>query len=128
MSASNSTSSSTASTPVPFPYTSVEDPSEDFLAQLLNGEPEEGQLCAKVLASLQREQANRGKHDCLNTFSIMCKMADQTLFGLVEWARNCAFFKDLKVITVSTFMQYVFNRMATADLREGLECWSIENR
>jgi hypothetical protein len=64
----------------------------------------------------------------MNTFSIMCKMADQTLFGLVEWARNCAFFKDLKVITVSTFMQYVFNRMATADLREGLECWSIENR
>uniref|UniRef100_A0A3Q3LXD0 Nuclear receptor subfamily 5, group A, member 5 n=1 Tax=Mastacembelus armatus TaxID=205130 RepID=A0A3Q3LXD0_9TELE len=59
-----------------------------FLSQLLEGEQEESQLCAKVLASLQREQANRGKHDRLNTFSIMCKMADQTLFGLVEWARN----------------------------------------
>ena len=96
-SASSSAPGSTASTPVPFPCTSVEDPSENLLARLLKGEPEEGQLCAKVLASLQREQANRGKHDCLNTFSIMCKMADQTLFGLVEWARNCAFFKDLKV-------------------------------
>lgn len=69
----------------------------NFLNQLLEGEPDEGQLCAKVLASLQREQANRGKHDRLNTFSIMCKMADQTLFGLVEWARNSALFKELKV-------------------------------
>ncbi|XP_030205949.1 nuclear receptor subfamily 5, group A, member 5 isoform X1 [Gadus morhua] len=115
MSASNSTSSSTASTPVPFPYTSVEDPSEDFLAQLLNGEPEEGQLCAKVLASLQREQANRGKHDCLNTFSIMCKMADQTLFGLVEWARNCAFFKDLKVEDQMALLQSCWSELLVLD-------------
>lgn len=69
-----------------------------FLSQLLEGEQDESQLCAKVVASLQREQASRGKHDRLNTFSIMCKMADQTLFGLVEWARNSALFKELKVI------------------------------
>lgn len=68
-----------------------------FLGQLLEGEQDESQLCAKVVACLQREQANRGKHDRLNTFSIMCKMADQTLFGLVEWARNSALFKELKV-------------------------------
>lgn len=70
----------------------------NFLSQLLEGEQDESQLCAKVLASLQREQANRGKHDRLNTFSIMCKMADQTLFGLVEWARNSALFKEIKVM------------------------------
>lgn len=69
----------------------------NFLSLLLEGEQEESQLCAKVVASLQREQANRGKHDRLNTFSIMCKMADQTLFGLVEWARNSTLFKELKV-------------------------------
>lgn len=68
-----------------------------FLGQLLEGEQDESQLCAKVVACLQREQANRGKHDRLNTFSIMCKMADQTLFGLVEWARNSALFKELRV-------------------------------
>lgn len=68
-----------------------------FLGQLLEGEQDESQLCAKVVACLQREQANRGKHDRLNTFSIMCKMADQTLFGLVEWARNSTLFKELKV-------------------------------
>lgn len=70
----------------------------NFLSQLLEGEQNESQLCAKVLASLQREQASRGKHDRLNTFSIMCKMADQTLFGLVEWARSSALFKELKVM------------------------------
>lgn len=70
----------------------------NFLSQLLEGEQDESQLCAKVLASLQREQANRGKHDRLNTFSIMCKMADQTLFGLVECARNSVLFKELKVV------------------------------
>lgn len=69
----------------------------NFLSQLLEGEQDESQLCAKVVASLQREQANRGKHDRLNTFSIMCKMADQTLFGLVEWARNSTLFKEIKV-------------------------------
>lgn len=67
----------------------------------MEGDQDESQLCAKVLATLQREQANRGKHDCLNTFSIMCKMADQTLFGLVEWARNSALFKELKVMTLT---------------------------
>lgn len=65
----------------------------------MEGEPDESQLCARVLASLQKEQASRGKHDRLNTFSIMCKMADHTLFGLVEWARNSALFKELKVTT-----------------------------
>lgn len=70
----------------------------NLISQLLEGEQDESQLCTKVVASLQREQANRGKHDRLNTFSIMCKMADQTLLGLVEWARNSALFKELKVI------------------------------
>lgn len=84
-----------ASSPSPGPSSATLP--ENFLNALLESEQDESQLCAKVLASLQREQANRGKHDRLNTFSIMCKMADQTLFGLVEWARNSALFKELKV-------------------------------
>lgn len=96
-----------ASTPTPDPTLSpsltptlTSDPTSsntDFLSELLQGEPEESQVCSRVVASLRREQASRGKHDRLNTFSIMCKMADQTLFGLVEWARNGALFKELKV-------------------------------
>lgn len=102
---SSSMSSASLSSPPPPPRTPAQTPdaslastaTENFLSQLLEGEQDESQLCAKVMASLQREQANRGKHDRLNTFSIMCKMADQTLFGLVEWARNSALFKELTV-------------------------------
>ncbi|XP_057716827.1 nuclear receptor subfamily 5, group A, member 5 isoform X1 [Corythoichthys intestinalis] len=89
--------------------------SSDFLAQLLEGEPDESQLCAKVVASLQREQANRGKHDCLNTFSIMCKMADQTLFGLVEWARNSSLFKELKVEDQMVLLQSCWSELLVLD-------------
>lgn len=105
-SSSTSSPSSTPSSSAPVPKTSAQSPdacssstaTQNLLSQLLEGEQDESQLCAKVVASLQREQANRGKHDRLNTFSIMCKMADQTLFGLVEWARNSTLFKELKVI------------------------------
>ncbi|XP_028310719.1 nuclear receptor subfamily 5, group A, member 5 isoform X2 [Gouania willdenowi] len=86
-----------------------------FLNQLLEGEQDESQLCAKVLASLQREQANRGKHDCLNTFSIMCKMADQTLFGLVEWARNSALFKEIKVEDQMVLLQSCWSELLVLD-------------
>lgn len=87
----------------------------NFLSQLLEGEPDEAQLCAKVLASLQREQASRGKHDRLNTFSIMCKMADQTLFGLVEWARNSALFKELKVEDQMVLLQSCWSELLVLD-------------
>uniref|UniRef100_A0A672HHJ0 Nuclear receptor subfamily 5 group A member 2-like n=1 Tax=Salarias fasciatus TaxID=181472 RepID=A0A672HHJ0_SALFA len=86
-----------------------------FLGQLLEGEQDESQLCAKVLASLQREQANRGKHDRLNTFSIMCKMADQTLFGLVEWARNSSLFKELKVEDQMVLLQSCWSELLVLD-------------
>uniref|UniRef100_A0A3Q0RJM5 Nuclear receptor subfamily 5, group A, member 5 n=1 Tax=Amphilophus citrinellus TaxID=61819 RepID=A0A3Q0RJM5_AMPCI len=87
----------------------------NFLSQLLEGEQDESQLCAKVLASLQREQASRGKHDCLNTFSIMCKMADQTLFCLVEWARNSALFKELKVEDQMVLLQSCWSELLVLD-------------
>ncbi|XP_056257078.1 nuclear receptor subfamily 5, group A, member 5 [Seriola aureovittata] len=89
--------------------------STNFLSQLLEGDQDESQLCAKVLASLQREQANRGKHDRLNTFSIMCKMADQTLFGLVEWARNTALFKELKVEDQMVLLQSCWSELLVLD-------------
>ncbi|XP_010777611.1 nuclear receptor subfamily 5, group A, member 5 [Notothenia coriiceps] len=87
----------------------------NFLSQLLEGEPDESQLCSKVLAILQKEQANRGKHDRLNTFSIMCKMADQTLFGLVEWARNSALFKELKVDDQMVLLQSCWSELLVLD-------------
>ncbi|KAJ8389085.1 hypothetical protein AAFF_G00122910 [Aldrovandia affinis] len=86
-----------------------------LLAELLQGELEETQLCARVLASLQREQASRGKHDCLNTFSIMCKMADHTLFALVEWARSSTLFKELKVEDQMSLLQSCWSELLVLD-------------
>ncbi|KAK6311394.1 hypothetical protein J4Q44_G00170580 [Coregonus suidteri] len=106
-------SSTPSSTPTPTSILTAPTPS--FLAQLLEGEPDESQLCAKVLASLQREKASRGKHDRLNTFSIMCKMADQTLFGLVEWARNSALFKELKVEDQMVLLQSCWSELLVLD-------------
>ncbi|XP_076866095.1 nuclear receptor subfamily 5, group A, member 5 [Brachyhypopomus gauderio] len=89
--------------------------STHFLDELLQGEPDESQVCARVVASLRREQASRGKHDRLNTFSIMCKMADQTLFGLVEWARNGTLFKELKVGDQMVLLQTCWSELLVLD-------------
>ncbi|XP_026116742.1 nuclear receptor subfamily 5 group A member 2-like [Carassius auratus] len=110
--------STPSSTPTPaqnFTPRSTPTPSSCFLNELLQAEPDEKQLCTRVLASLQREQASRGKHDRLNTFSIMCKMADQTLFGLVEWARNSTLFKELKVEDQMVLLQSCWSELLVLD-------------
>lgn len=79
-------------------YTGGSPPSFPHLVvELLKCEPDEPQVQTKILAYLQQEQASRSKHEKLNTFGLMCKMADQTLFSIVEWARSSIFFRELKV-------------------------------
>ncbi|XP_048861258.1 nuclear receptor subfamily 5 group A member 2-like isoform X3 [Brienomyrus brachyistius] len=68
-----------------------------LVLDLLCCEPDEPQVQSKIMAYLQQEQSSRGKHEKLSTFGLMCRMADQTLFSIVEWARSCIFFKELKV-------------------------------
>uniref|UniRef100_A0A8D0SA54 Steroidogenic factor 1 n=1 Tax=Sus scrofa TaxID=9823 RepID=A0A8D0SA54_PIG len=68
-----------------------------LILELLKCEPDEPQVQAKIMAYLQQEQASRSKHERLTTFGLMCKMADQTLFSIVEWARSSVFFRELKV-------------------------------
>lgn len=70
-----------------------------LILELLKCEPEEPQVRARIAAQLQQEQSGRGRHDRLSTFGLMCKMADQTLFSIVEWARGSLFFRELKVRT-----------------------------
>lgn len=55
------------------------------------------QVRAKICAYLQQEQSGRGKLDKPRPSNLLCVMADQTLFSIVEWARSCIFFKELKV-------------------------------
>lgn len=45
----------------------------------------------------------------------MCKMADQTLFGLVEWARNSALFKELKVEDQMALLQNCWSELLVLD-------------
>ncbi|KAG5840778.1 hypothetical protein ANANG_G00192270 [Anguilla anguilla] len=68
-----------------------------LVLEFLRCDPDELQVQNKILAYLQQEQSSRAKHEKLNTFGLMCRMADQTLFSIVEWARSCIFFKELKV-------------------------------
>ncbi|KAL7827306.1 hypothetical protein SRHO_G00330240 [Serrasalmus rhombeus] len=80
------------------PQTSPMNPTVPSLVlELLSCEPDEEQVRGKICAYLQQEQSGRGKLDKPRPFNLLCVMADQTLFSIVEWARSCIFFKELKV-------------------------------
>ncbi|TTM20202.1 Nuclear receptor subfamily 5 group A member 2 [Bagarius yarrelli] len=80
------------------PQTSPLNPAVPSLVlELLSCEPDEEQVRAKICTYLQQEQSGRGKLDKPRPSNLLCVMADQTLFSIVEWARSCIFFKELKV-------------------------------
>uniref|UniRef100_A0A671U4H4 Nuclear receptor subfamily 5, group A, member 1a n=1 Tax=Sparus aurata TaxID=8175 RepID=A0A671U4H4_SPAAU len=68
-----------------------------LVLELLRCDPDELVVQNKIVTHLQQEQSGRGRLDKPSTFSLMCRMADQTLFSIVEWARSCIFFKELRV-------------------------------
>lgn len=68
-----------------------------LVLELLRCDPDELVVQNKIVAHLQQEQSGRARLDKPSTFSVMCRMADQTLFSIVEWARSCIFFKELRV-------------------------------
>ncbi|XP_062306579.1 nuclear receptor subfamily 5 group A member 2 isoform X2 [Osmerus eperlanus] len=86
-----------------------------LIVELLKCEADEPQVQAKILAYLQQEQASRGKHEKLNTFGLMCKMADQTLFSIVEWARSSIFFRELKVDDQMKLLQNCWSELLILD-------------
>ncbi|XP_078091157.1 nuclear receptor subfamily 5 group A member 2-like isoform X1 [Mustelus asterias] len=86
-----------------------------LIQELVRCEPDEAQVRAKILNYLQQEQTTRGKHERLNTFGIMCKMADQTLFSLVEWARSSVYFKELKVDDQMKLLQNCWSELLVMD-------------
>lgn len=81
-----------------------------LVLELLQCDPDELVVQNKIITHLQQEQGGRGRLDKPSTFSLMCRMADQTLFSIVEWARSCIFFKELRVSTKS------FNLHLSSDL------------
>ncbi|XP_023564222.1 nuclear receptor subfamily 5 group A member 2 isoform X2 [Octodon degus] len=86
-----------------------------LILELLKCEPDEPQVQAKISAYLQQEQANRSKHEKLSSFGLMCKMADQTLFSIVEWARSSIFFRELKVDDQMKLLQNCWSELLILD-------------
>lgn len=65
----------------------------------------------KVSTYLQQEQANQGKHEKLNIFGVMCNMAGQILFTIVEWARSSIFFREQKVDDQAKLLQTCWSEL-----------------
>ncbi|XP_016006050.1 nuclear receptor subfamily 5 group A member 2 isoform X2 [Rousettus aegyptiacus] len=86
-----------------------------LILELLKCEPDEPQVQAKIMAYLQQEQASRSKHEKLSAFGLMCKMADQTLFSIVEWARSSVFFRELKVDDQMKLLQNCWSELLVLD-------------
>ncbi|XP_023604648.1 nuclear receptor subfamily 5 group A member 2, partial [Myotis lucifugus] len=86
-----------------------------LILELLKCEPDEPQVQARIMAYLQQEQAARGKAEKLSTFGLMCKMADQTLFSIVEWARSSVFFRELKVDDQMKLLQNCWSELLILD-------------
>ncbi|XP_059214072.1 nuclear receptor subfamily 5 group A member 2-like [Centropristis striata] len=68
-----------------------------LVMELLSCDPDELQLQDKITAHLLQEHMGWENHRNPSTFRMMCLMADQMLFFIVEWARASIFFKQLKV-------------------------------
>lgn len=69
----------------------------ELILQLLQLEPEEDQVRARIVGCLQEPAKSRPDQPA--PFSLLCRMADQTFISIVDWARRCMVFKELEVGT-----------------------------
>lgn len=67
----------------------------ELILQLLQLEPDEDQVRARILGCLQ--EPAKGRADQPAPFGLLCRMADQTFISIVDWARRCMVFKELEV-------------------------------
>ncbi|XP_071397287.1 nuclear receptor subfamily 5 group A member 2-like [Centroberyx affinis] len=87
-----------------------------LVMEFLRCDPDELQMRRKIVAHLQQEQSGWGKQEKPTTFSLMCLMADQTLFSIVEWARRCIFFKELKVSDQMKLLHSCWSELLVLDI------------
>ncbi len=106
-----------------YPSASPQPPSlPPLVLELLRCDPDELVVQNKIVAHLQQEQSGRSRLDKPSTFSLMCRMADQTLFSIVEWARSCIFFKELRVSPKPFILSSCWHRHACTLSSGGEEC------
>nr|XP_060613760.1 steroidogenic factor 1 isoform X2 [Anolis sagrei ordinatus] len=87
----------------------------EVILKLLQLEPDEVQVKGRILSCLQQEQGKSRPQEKLNTFGLLCRMADQTLFAIVEWARSCLFFKELEVGDQMKLLQNCWSELLVFD-------------
>ncbi|XP_039717391.1 steroidogenic factor 1 [Pteropus medius] len=66
----------------------------ELILQLLQLEPDEDQVRARIVGCLQ--EPAKGRPDQPAPFGLLCRMADQTFISIVDWARRCMVFKELE--------------------------------
>ncbi|XP_053329026.1 steroidogenic factor 1 [Spea bombifrons] len=99
----------------PEAYTNSSPPDiPEVILKLLQLEPDEPQVKARIVSCLQQEQS-KNRHEKLSMFGLMCKMADQTLFSIVEWARSCIYFKELEVSDQMILLQNCWSELLVFD-------------
>ncbi|XP_067662615.1 nuclear receptor subfamily 5 group A member 2-like isoform X1 [Haliotis asinina] len=100
-----------------------------LVADLKSSMAEEAEVKHKLLSFLQTEfgQLDVAGHP-EHFLQLMCKMTDQLLFLMVEWARSCFFFKELKVEDQMKLLQNSWSEILILDLvfRQVSESWSSD--
>ncbi|XP_075435495.1 steroidogenic factor 1 isoform X2 [Ascaphus truei] len=86
----------------------------EVILKLLQLEPDDPQVKARIVSCLQQEQC-KSRQEKLTMFGLMCKMADQTLFSIVEWARSCIYFKELEVSDQMILLQNCWSELLVFD-------------
>ncbi|XP_077986797.1 nuclear receptor subfamily 5 group A member 2-like isoform X2 [Glandiceps talaboti] len=102
----------TYSSPGVPPIKTEPDATPRLIAEMFRSEPDQKQLEAKIQSCLQTQMGMNGPTDY---FSMACKLADQTLFAFVDWARNSIFFKDLKVEDQMKLLQNAWSELLVID-------------
>uniref|UniRef100_A0A667XW56 Nuclear receptor subfamily 5, group A, member 1b n=1 Tax=Myripristis murdjan TaxID=586833 RepID=A0A667XW56_9TELE len=87
-----------------------------LVMEFLRCDPDELQMQRNIAAHLQREQSSWEKQGKPTAFSFMCRMADQMLFSIVEWARRCIFFKELKVSDQMKLLHNCWSELLVLDI------------
>ncbi|KAK1334152.1 LOW QUALITY PROTEIN: hypothetical protein QTO34_005152 [Cnephaeus nilssonii] len=102
----------------------------ELILQLLQLEPDEDQVRARILGCLQ--EPPKGRSDQPAPFGLLCRMADQTFISIVDWARRCMVFKELEVADQMTLLQNCWSELLVFDhiyrqihmARRTASCWS----
>ncbi|XP_003728766.1 nuclear receptor subfamily 5 group A member 2 isoform X2 [Strongylocentrotus purpuratus] len=101
-----------ASSTSPLSVKTEPDHTPKLIQELIRSEPDQAQLQAKVASYFQSAMGMTAPGDF---FSMVCKLADQTLFAFVDWARNSLFFKELKVEDQMKLLQNSWSELLLFD-------------